>query len=396
MAKLPEVREDSKDLHSLIERCRTPAQKLRLRALLLIQENPEESLDVLAARLGRSPRTLKRWLGEYKRKGIKAFTADRDQDNQSLSESQLQELYGVLEERNFQTVKDIRRWLLKHFNITITEAGIRGILKRLNARHVWTVKPLSSPESIASAIQRQLLSVMNHLPIASDGKKWETEARNILQNALPDVDRVTIVLNSACDLLNPEEYSPVQTIVQHKSDAGDEVSVVRYGGEKEQLENLLRAFRQQGHYIDHYRLPPEYRHYFYRGAYIGSIIFWREKRKNNISEVTLQVIDLLEPLLLHSMLYALMSHLFANPLEKLLIRGFNDLLDDAELTSTELKIVSYRLFGMTYREIAEQLDVSIDAIKKPIQRVYQKTGTGSHSQFTRKYFLSRFGSFFKA
>jgi DNA-binding CsgD family transcriptional regulator len=62
---------------------------------------------------------------------------------------------------------------------------------------------------------------------------------------------------------------------------------------------------------------------------------------------------------------------------------------DAGLSLQERRVVTLRLLGHAYKEIADKLNISEDAIKKHLGSVHRKTGTRSYTELFAKYFTPR-------
>jgi DNA-binding NarL/FixJ family response regulator len=56
------------------------------------------------------------------------------------------------------------------------------------------------------------------------------------------------------------------------------------------------------------------------------------------------------------------------------------------LSHREMQVASLVSQGLTYREIAETVDVSINTVKTHVQRIYKRLGVSSRRELTKRYF----------
>lgn len=397
MATTPFIYEDEQFLHRLLDQYRDTTQERKLRMLLLLKQNPATTLNDIAGQLERSARTIQRWLQVYQTQRLEGLLETRQLRNEHhITDSELLALRRVLSEKRMETLEDIQRWLKEQFNRTISKRGISGILSRLNARHLWMVdEPLQTEPEIeqhANSIRNRVIHFLHQLPVEIPVGEWCRETREILQETFPDVDRVTISVNTNCDLLHPKEYKPTFAISQDAyPDQGHKgLHVIRHssGDDINVAGNLLREFQRQGYPVEQYH-PPCVMNLHYRGAYLGTVFFWRELSKSEISEGTLQILEHLEEFLIYALSDVVMRHHYTSPVERVFYFTLRDVANQAKLTPQEYRVITYRLLGYMYKEIAAELSVTQDSVKKTLQQVYRKTDTGSHIEFFAKYFTPR-------
>lgn len=396
MATTPTVHEDVQHLTTLLEQFRATPQERKLQMLLLLKSHSAMPYSHVAEQLQCSLRTVQRWLHIYQENGLEGLLQNRKHNNSHhISEQELEALRAILAEGEMETLEDIQRWLHKQFGRHISKRGISGILSRIDARHLWIIKEeigTNNSQEVANNVQNQIVRFLSQLPVEIPVGEWCRETRDILQDAFPDIDRVTISVNTHCDLLHPEEYKPTFAISQDAYPAPEHkgLHITRHSAEGEAsiVETLLSEFQRQGYPIEHYH-PPCILKLSYRGAYLGTIFFWRDRSKPQVSHNTLQILARLEEFLVYALSDAVMRHHYTTPVERVFYSTLREVANQAKLTSQEYRVIAYRLLGYMYKEIALELNVTQDSVKKTLQQVYRKTETGSHIEFFAKCFTPR-------
>ena len=398
MATIPPVREDEEYLNRLVQQYHNTLHERKLRMLLFMKTDSSMPLDNIAAQLDRSPRTIQRWQRIYRTQGLEALIGKAQEgSSHQITKEESQALCNALANEELSTLEDIQHWLQREYGKTFSKRGISGILSRIDARRIWTVNKevpdsRNQNQEEANRLQNQLTRFLYQLPVEIPVGDWCRQTRDILQEAFPDVDRVTISVNTSCDLLHPKEYKPRFAISQdaypdheHKG-----LHIIRHtsGEETSIASNLLREFQRQGYPIEDYH-PPSVMTLHYRGAYLGTIFFWRDRLQSAISKDTLRVISLMEKFLVYALSDAIMRHHYTTPVERVFYSTLREVASQARLTPQEYRVMTYRLLGYMYKEIASELNVTQDNVKKTLQQVYRKTETRSHIEFFAKYFTPR-------
>ena len=391
------VYEDVQHLNRLLDQFRATPQERKLQMLLLLKSDPTTPYNQIAEQLQCSLRTVQRWQRTYQTQGLDTLLQNRQRTNEHhISEQELDALREILSEGEMETLEDIQRWLREQFNRHISKRGISGILSRINARHLWVIRKTNTPDNhhqeVANKVQNQIIRFLAQLPVEIPVGEWCRETRDMLQETFPDIDRVTISVNTHCDLLHPKEYKPTFAISQDAYPAHQHkgLHITRHSveGEANIAETLLNEFQRQGYPIERYH-PPCIMQLTYRGAYLGTIFFWRDRSESEVSQTTLQTLAHLEEFLVYALSDAVMRHHYTTPVERVFYSTLREVATQAKLTSQEYRVIAYRLLGYMYKEIALELNVSQDSVKKTLQQVYRKTETGSHIEFFAKCFTPR-------
>jgi transposase len=132
------IRESLATLQRLEQQYRHQPQELRLKALRLLQEDPQRTLQQVAALLGRSYRTLQRWWSIYQHHGLKQLlrvgkTGGRRPPK--LSVQGLQKLQAQLQADGFADLKEVQHFLQEQAGVHYSLPGVRYLLRvRLKAK----------------------------------------------------------------------------------------------------------------------------------------------------------------------------------------------------------------------------------------------------------------------
>ena len=348
------VHESATELQELIKRS-TGLHAKKLTLLLTLRQNPSESLRAIARGVDRSYSTVARWWKAYQHAGL-----------EGLLGKEAHSLFNDILERQ-ENNRDER-----------------------------------SPQKIAYHIQDWILQFVSTFSVEGALKDWCYEVREILQQSLHDVDRVSISVNTNCSFLPNENNrstekgsGPELVICQDlhgEQQASESVRIKSYRSEKpSSTEILIELFKGQGYKVDQYYEPiaVELEH---QSSYIGTFLFWRLRSLPHITLSTRKVIDLITPLLTHITSDFVLRYHYINRFDRKFLSLLKELAMKANLSPQEYRILTYRLLGKMYKQIAADLQISVDTVKKTLQQVYRKTGTTSHIELFAKMFSPFFQS----
>lgn len=244
-------------------------------------------------------------------------------------------------------------------------------------------KSLSSP-----LIPDHLLRFLNALPITGDVIEWTRSFREALQGMLGDVDRVIVNIDTQCDLS-----------LDARRRAGFDVTILadvprRRGRGKGELwmekktpsQLLLDDLQRLGYPLSDYHTPRIYDYYFTGNVYLGTILLLRDRIKSPITDRTLQAMQGLEPFVIFALSDLVARYAYARPIDRAFQNALNELAMETKLTRRELQVLTLHLFGRRYEEIARQLYISIDTVKKHVKKIHRKTGARSSTDLFARYF----------
>ncbi|MEP7220450.1 MAG: LuxR C-terminal-related transcriptional regulator, partial [Bacteroidota bacterium] len=120
-------------------------------------------------------------------------------------------------------------------------------------------------------------------------------------------------------------------------------------------------------------------------AWLGSIALIRRKSGPAISEETVHLMDGMRCFIASQMLHVHQ----ARHEKQAIVTTFSGIVDiiarEIGLTDREKEVMLPRAFGLSYKEIAEQLHLTPVAIKKRVLRIHKKANVSSQLQLFGKY-----------
>jgi transposase len=373
----------------------------RLKMLALMKMDPGMSLREISRHIGRSYRSVQRWKDAYAQGGLDELLspgAPGRPKGSCLPPDILTEFRRKLAFDGFSEINEAQRWLQEEFGFNYSRTSVWNLLRSECAgRGVWQPasavrRPGSSlADDRDSAIVRdRFIAFMNSLPTTGDVLEWITEFRESLAELLGDVDRVSLNVNRHCNLLHPETYDPEFSITEHVSEQpGQDGLVMVESQTDEPAIRLLHSFRRQGQQLDRYH-DPVYFDYYYKGkAYLATMFLWRDRDKPQISMGSIDLIKSLEPFMLFVLSDIVARNQQTRPMDRVFQDAVNQMIGGL-LSPQEGRVVILQMLGHSYKEMADTMSISIDAVKKLFRQVHRKTGTRSLGELFAKYFTNRY------
>lgn len=266
----------------------------------------------------------------------------------------------------------------------------RGAILPLN------LTPGSRPHISEAVVPRAtILEFLNRLPATGHVLSWVTQFREDLLLLFPDVDHVTVTINTDCDITNPGQYESDLVSREHLS-GGASLGCAIFIADKDRTclpsDSLLADFRANGYPLERFHDPVPFDYFLGDGkAYLGTVFLWVAREGPPLSSATIDEFKHLERFIRFSLSDLVARHQSARPFD----RAFNDalqyMIDDAQLSSQERRVVILQLFGHSYDEIAIRLHISIETVRKHVKAIYRKTGTPGNTGLFAKYFTPRLG-----
>jgi DNA-binding CsgD family transcriptional regulator/DNA-binding transcriptional ArsR family regulator len=396
-----EIRESQSELDEFFRSYRGQPQEQRVDMLRLLLQEPSRTLADVARALGRSERSVERWWESYARDGIAALLhvgRSGGRRPRRISAEALEELRIRLETEGFAGLDDARAWLEERYGVAYSRSGLWNLLRTgARATHgLWTVhhSRRSPRPSRADAkdghFSGEILGFLNALPSTMDPVEWINCFRDALLELFDDIDRISIIVNTLCDLTKPQEYVPTVSIAHHNqgSTAGGSISVTAIDAPKQRFEGIVEDFRRQGFPLKEYHPPHGFDYYYEGHAYLGTVILWREVTAPALSDHTVAVFGSLEPFLTFMLTDLVTRHQYGKPVDRAFYQAWERLVEEALLSPQERRIIVLQLLGHSYKEMADQLSVTVDTIKKHFKQIHRKTGTRGQAELFAKYFTA--------
>lgn len=393
------IRESLEVLERLESEYRGKPEAARIRAVRLLKEAPERQIEEVAAMIGYSAVSVKRWLKAYRQEGLENLIqmgfggkADKGHDGGiSLLKQKL--LKGEL-----QGLREVKQWIDGFQSVEKEYVEMRGRTTRNSRTNSGTTEnrePALNQEPMADRSREILDCLLTALPALSASRaiiEWCGILRRALQNLFGDIDHITINMNLQCPIDNPGDYKSLMVV--HQNADSDKLSVTPAPGddatpldhEAARLARFWQNLRETEFDIEKYH-PPTVKFYYYGDtAYIGFMVFWRERGRQPISEETITAIERLRPFFIYAFSDFIARQYVVRPMDFIFRRALTDLKETITLTLQEERVLYLQLVGRSYEEIAQTLSISVNTVRTHVKSIYTKTGTHSQAEFVGKYF----------
>lgn len=228
---------------------------------------------------------------------------------------------------------------------------------------------------------------LNVLPSSPDLLEWTRQLRDALCDLLPDIDNVSIAVNGHfIDDVKPLAGSGIWLM---QTDAPMPQQHVFVDGVST-AKRLTDWIERGGIAIEGFH-PPVIIEYSEHGVPLGSLILWRAATSAQISGATLDLLRSLDGLFVHLFVDHLLLHRAANPGTPELFGAMQTLAEECHLTRQEQRVLNLRLFGLAYKEIADELGISVTTVSQHLAAAHRKAGVHSQTELFAKYFAPHLG-----
>ncbi len=363
-------------LTRLVSEYPEPHNQRPLRMLLMLKRDEKMTLRTAADKLGVSERTIRRWWAQYQAEGPLVFCQAKTDRERRLKPSEIEAFRQYALKHGFSELSEAREWILKEFGAEYSVSGVAALLRKMDIHYdsQWGPGAEAPDSTICDGIDYgPLLRFMMQVPEKEDIIETCHSLRSALMEMLPDVDWMMININTSLAPLNSSEYM----FVQSESCGKIESFLYHQPGNLSPDTRLLATIKRRNFPVEQYH-PMTFIHVTAGDSYCGSFILWRDRSKAPISESTLSTVDQLMPLFRFIFSDIAHRHDRRQPAGVLFRYVLGRLHCSKTLTEQELRVVSYRLLGNSYKEIAELLHISVGTVKKHLHSVYTKTGTKNH------------------
>lgn len=250
---------------------------------------------------------------------------------------------------------------------------------------------LGAAPAVPALVPDHIVQFLNALPMTGDSFEWNYAFRDALQKLLGDIDRVGLKINLNCNLIHPEHYRPGIEVSQHAGRESDTLLSTDSFETSWPSQQFIELARVSGTSFEEYHTPTTFDYYYKGTAYLGSIVLLRERRRTPISERTLDAMKALEPFIVFAMSDLVTRHNYSKPIDRVFGDIMREVAAEARLSTQDVRILTLMLMGLSYKQVADRMELSIDTIRKHTKRIYRKTRTGSLPELFAKYFTPRIG-----
>ena len=355
-----EIREELEELEQLRRYYAGKPQEGRLLFLCFLKEDPTCSIIEASRKAGLSERRGERLWGTYRKKGLKGMLERRE--------------WGESEEDGMQT--------------GATTDGESGAHSFSEGSSFFT-----------------FMCEVARIAEMTDVKEWLFGLRRALLRFLPDVDHIILNIQHSLELSNlPQGFS--DTIYRHhvlpdgtyvstfKNPDGDGSPVV------EPHQRILQEGKSQGIPFDRYHPPVCLDLYLDSGkrtlhqlddyfTYLGTVILLRSIDRSPFPPSLSDNAEKLRPVLSYIFSGFIARRHQSNEIEYTVQKVFARMKSEQRLTIRETNVLRLEVYGHSYREIADILNISLSTVKTHIRSAYKKLGVGSISEVFGKFFSPR-------
>jgi len=372
------------------------SQCTKISALRFIKDHPLMNLDEIAKEIGCSVRTLKRWWKSYCAEGVNGLLQQGQTRTRKtkLTAEQLAQLRLKFKKNANLSLGQLKHWIEREFNIHYSLRGIARLLEREGLRLPNRAMDKQIIQQSQPLLANNVVRFLNGLSLSTDTVSWVTAFRDNLSELLKDVDKITVVVNTRCDLLTPGRVPSDITVRQYfegNENPHQPVAVTLRSQSVTRSESIIGTLRERGFTADKYQTPLSFEYYLNGVEYLGIIVLWQEQGKPQVSKSTIEMIEQLEPFILFAFSDCVARHRLIKPQDQVFNDALSAMQQEAELTDQERRVVILQVMGHTYQEIADHLEISVETARKHVSNIYRKTKTSSYIELFAKYFSPRLG-----
>jgi|GEM_PF-3524558 len=340
---------------------KTPGKLMRARIAMLrmLQEDHKRTLRDVAAMLGVSHQSTKRWWKWYTEGGIARLRyrkARRWDDDPSFTTLRDAVIAG-----QFHSLDHVRGWL----------GGIGKTSSKASAQ---------DDHKLSEAIY-SLLTVLPPPPVA-DLRVWRDQLTIGLKRLFGDIDRITLTANFKCNLKEPDTYRPTAWVMGKGQASDKDISIAVE--ESSPIERLLEYCAKQQFPFENYHEPIGFA-YSYRGAYLGAIILWRDRTRAPISPQTIGVMRRLEPFFVFIMADIVMRRHYLHPINLSYLDLLDQITQKANLTPQERRILILHSTGVSRAEIGKTFSIAVSTVRTHLNSIYAKVGVRTVNELFAQY-----------
>jgi DNA-binding CsgD family transcriptional regulator len=332
------IRESVDQLHWMLDRQQSERQQARIRMLLLLKEDETKTFVQVARMTDRSERMVRRWWKIYQEGGTEA--------------------------------------LLK---------GAPGaVVDRPSVREPI---PLEQTEAKQGKVGPQFLSFLNALPHSGDTLEWIEKFRELFIRLFSDIDRVSINIDIDAELTN-WKGAPVTYVTQNvslESDMPVHLQTTVDVGSSSPGKVIGAAMRRQRAMLEKFNPPHQFDYHTGEGAYLGTILLWRQKNTGPISRETLETIEDLTPFFTFMLTDCIARRQMEDPGVRIFTNTLATIAEKEKLTHRQQEVLTHCLLGRTHMQAADALNISLHAVRGHVRAIHARTGTHTLLELFARY-----------
>lgn len=235
------------------------------------------------------------------------------------------------------------------------------------------------PEPPALTIDA-LLRFLGELPTSPLLLDWTLELRRGLRRLLPDIDDISVGVNGM-HRRSSEAIAELGMWVLSAEPLHRDGTLFVGDASAPRIEEWVRAARVD---VERYH-PPTITELWTPSSLLGILMLWRSRDASEISRATIDALGGIAPLLTRLLEHHLLLYRGTTSSADSFDMALRRIVDDAQLSRQELRVLTLRLYGQSYKEIASSLHISISTVKQHLAAVYRKSGVHSQTELLARY-----------
>lgn len=230
-----------------------------------------------------------------------------------------------------------------------------------------------------------LLRFIAEIPLTDDTDLWLDQFKTSLCELLPDVDRVSIVINYDYDLtdLERDQIAMIQRIEGGPMEA-------LYSQPPDSPMEAFEYFKRQGHPVEQFQIPVTLNFMVKGRDRLATVYLWRKVGLPAISRQTILIVLSLHALIALLLINVIRGRLLRYPAARAFVGSLVRLAEETGITQKQNRILLHLLEVDSYDEIARKTGVSTAAVKDTVRRLYRRAGVKSLRELYFKYFVPHF------
>ena len=375
------VKETVERLVSLAQRHSGSPLEKRVMVLRLIREAPSASSESIGIEVGVSKPTVDRWVALYRDGGLDQLLTIAKSGRRNvrrLDPKLVSRLVLMYNSGDLRSIEHAQEWLRKKLSIIYSRSGVALILRSNGARKPGRL----SEQDVQSTdlFNLRARSALNALQRSFDAVQTAKSLEDLIMTLVSNVDKVTVILETRSDLLEPERYNPTALLMQSITGAEPAPLDAKWAPSDADASFSMKVYtdmRKREYPIHHYHEPIIF-DLFYAGlVQIGAVFLWRSLRKPKLGNDAASAVNALRPFLEYVAANAVVWHQHRRPQEQVADAVLNEAVRRYSLTPQERAAATLQLLGYSYRQIAKSMNVTTETVKKHLSSVRRKSKTKS-------------------
>ena len=240
--------------------------------------------------------------------------------------------------------------------------------------------------------QEAYLTFLNSIESTDHPYEWVDQFTVSLSHILPEIDHATWMYNILSREHHTSELNHSNILITKNSgDLESGVSAIPHtlSGRIEYVIDL--ELQQMGRTRDDFHPPTSIS--LIEEAWLGTLILFRSRTSPPFSDAALDTLEQLRPFLTFVLKEFGLKYHAAHPGDTVFYDVIRSSTEELGLTPQEMRVLMFRLFGRSYKEIAEFLSISEATVRNHLTAIHRKAGVHNQNELFARFFAPRFGLF---